>query len=729
MTGDPYSNCPCGSGKKLKFCCGDILPELIKVHRLQENQPEVAEKALRDLLKKAPNREVLVGELASVLRNAGKLEDAKALVSDFLKQYPDHPRGLVWLARLCLLQDGFEASRRLVHRTFQISSKRYAGEIAELANAIGLYMASNREVMGGREHLALAARLAGPDRSRQFLMSLAMLESDQAIPYPLRTPYALLPVSGSVESMQQDQRAKKLSAIGCWEPAAILYSRMAEASPENGEIWYNFALCRAWDGRSLEAAGLMHKAAGLLEDQNLAVEAESLAMILDQQTPDRQYHLVRYQFNVSSASELISKLEDNGHFHRFHDDDEEEAEASESRWPSGMDRVAMFDLLDKFPLEADSYQSADQFPEVLADIDLIDIVDENSASAAGFRTPILQISVIDDLGERVLGIIQEACGELISSREGDKPVAMPVVTQPKDAREFDNRIHCPATVSKRRFRELTENSNEQLAERWMQRPVMALDGKTPLDAARDPALKRQVAASVLALEANAMYFDRPIRLAFVRGRLGIAEPTKIALSAGQHCSALSAFALQRIDAAALDDGQLQEFCNRTSMMGFVNLARLGLDELLRRPEASGRFGRVRACLMRASIARSDNDRATLAVCLQSAREAASQSKESFRELLELEIRELAMRLDDPEDPALIDLLHRIRDRYLTKLPEIGNVIASQLLESGCEHLIAELESPLAMASDSKNALWTPGSSEAASTSDAGGGLWLPPGQE
>ena len=323
-------------------------------------------------------------------------------------------------------------------------------------------------------------------------------------------------------------------------------------------------------------------------------------------------------------------------------------------------------------------------------------------------------------------MVQEFCGGLLLPREGDQLTPAVVIPQPKDGREFDCRMHCPDKVNKHRFRELTTAVNDQLVESWMRRPLLALDGKSAIDASKDPALKRKVAACVLALQANAMYFDRPVRIEDVRKKLGVADGSRINLASGQHCASFSAFSLQRIEPQQLNDAQIQEYCNRCSMLGFVDLARQGLDELLRRSDALSQFGVVRASLMRASIARSDNDLNVLATCLQTAREAASQSKDSFRELLEIEIRELAMRLDDPEDPALVELLHRIRDRYVSKLPEIATVIASQLIESDCEHLIAELESPLAVGAESGGALWTPGA--ASESSGAGGSLWLP-GQE
>ena len=51
MANDPYAMCPCGSGKKLKFCCGEILPDLQRAFRIRDNQPEAAIKIFSDLLK------------------------------------------------------------------------------------------------------------------------------------------------------------------------------------------------------------------------------------------------------------------------------------------------------------------------------------------------------------------------------------------------------------------------------------------------------------------------------------------------------------------------------------------------------------------------------------------------------------------------------------------------------------------------------------------------------
>ncbi|MCA9034252.1 MAG: tetratricopeptide repeat protein [Planctomycetaceae bacterium] len=717
MSHDPYSPCPCGSGKKLKFCCADILPDMIKAHRLMDNQPEAAEKILRDLLARYPSREVIVGELCMILPQQGRHEEAREMVAQFLKDNPDHPMGLIWMARLCLLMDGFEASRRVLHRAFQISSRSFPLQIADLANSVGIYLVASGEYLGGREHLGLAVRLAGTENGRRYLMNLAMLEADGSIPYLLRTPHALLPVSGSDEIMQQDLRARKLSIIGCWEPASILYSRMAEAAPGDGAIQFNLGLCKAWDGRMKDACQSLHQAATLLSDPTHAIQAEWLAQIIDQENPDCQIPSKTHYLSIQSTSMVVSLLEQSVQTHRDKSEREEDEEKSYSDF---LTRTASFEIFDRPAPDTDVAAWTD-LPVILADVDVLDLVSEQAGAESGIPHSQLAVTVSDDNAERALDLLRSLLAEQLvaeSPRE-PQPVSSYIV---REARDFAIDLHRPKSVSKPRFRELEFARDRELAENWLSSPKTALGGKSPLEAAEDASLKIPLTASVLSLDVIARYADRRVNVDDLFNRLHLQVPDTMDLPEGQHCAALPTFHLERLDCTKLSDDQLQEFCNRASMLGFPDMAQRGLDELLNRPAALESFGVVRGCMMRAALAVSNNDSTTMNTCFEKAHDAVPKGPSHFREQLEAEIRELSMRLGDPEDPKLIPLLHRIRDRYFAKLPEIREVLEMHLIESDCQHLLSELDG----VGVGGGSLWTPGSDAGQpAASGSGGGLWLP----
>ena len=65
------------------------------------------------------------------------------------------------------------------------------------------------------------------------------------------------------------------------------------------------------------------------------------------------------------------------------------------------------------------------------------------------------------------------------------------------------------------------------------------------------------------------------------------------------------------------------------------------------------------------------------------------------------------------------MLSEIRERYFIKIPEIEEVIREELVNSGCDHLLSQLEKTPGAAAG----LWTPESEKAGSESS--GKLWVP----
>ena len=717
MANDPYSSCPCGSGKKLKFCCGEFLPELQRAYRLRENQPEASVKLFRDLLRKHPDKDVILRELTLTLQELGLTDEAQQAVADFLKAHPDQPAALLSMAEICLQEDGFEASRRILHRTFQICSRLQPSGVSFLASIIAAQMGRAGCLMAAREHLSLAVRMANGERQKNLVLQLVRFESESSLPFLFRSTYPLLPVNSSAEAAQQDVRARKLSILGCWEPAAILYNRLADAYPTEGAIWYNLGLCQSWDGRLAESASSLHHAATLLSDFDQAVTAEALAQQIDGQLSADRYSSYSVSLDVRSVSELLSRLEAEPLLHRNDSHDHEHCDH-----PDGTGHAAEMILLSS-PISGEDLTDASLLPESIADIDLFDITDSDEAVAAGIHHPFLQISASEGMIDTAVVRIRAIAGDLIVT-SGDEEERELISFDRPETRPFDHRFFCPSGITQKRFRELTGQRAPQAIEAWLQMPQTALGGKSTLDVAGDDSYRVKRAACVIGLMVIAARNDLAPDIAAVRQRLNVPTPAPREVPEHMVMAAIPAIDYERIDVSKLTDTQLHEFTNRCSVLGLRHQIRTGLDELTKRPEGIKEYDARRGWLMRAAIARVEEDYDLAYQCLNRARESAAAGTEAFRHQLELDIRELSYRLDDPADTQLITLLHRIRDRYLHKIPEIEGVIREQLQIAGCPQLAAELEGGLTSVGVGSS-LWTPGAdTEPAAT----GKLWMP-GQE
>ncbi len=97
MAIDHYSPCPCGSGKKLKFCkCVDNVQDLETVLKLIEGGQGVAAlDRINQLLNKTPNAAWLLAIKGELCLQLGEVETLCDTADRFLKLKPDNPLALV----------------------------------------------------------------------------------------------------------------------------------------------------------------------------------------------------------------------------------------------------------------------------------------------------------------------------------------------------------------------------------------------------------------------------------------------------------------------------------------------------------------------------------------------------------------------------------------------------------------------------------------------------------
>jgi predicted Zn-dependent protease len=117
---DVYDLCPCGSGKKLKFCCAGIIDEMTKINRLQANdQPRQALAAIEKIEKSNPDNPWVGTVHAEILLSLGQVDEAQSRLDHLLKHHPDHPYVVARAALVLLLNQGYRAAQPTILRAFQ----------------------------------------------------------------------------------------------------------------------------------------------------------------------------------------------------------------------------------------------------------------------------------------------------------------------------------------------------------------------------------------------------------------------------------------------------------------------------------------------------------------------------------------------------------------------------------------------------------------------------------
>ena len=130
MAIDPYAACPGGTGKKIKFCCPDLVNELDKVQKLLEAEQRAACLEYIDSLEaKFPDRACLLSVKAMLQAQLGERTKADATLATYMDKYPDNPVALAEVATLKATEEGGAAAVPPLQRALAASETQLAHQV------------------------------------------------------------------------------------------------------------------------------------------------------------------------------------------------------------------------------------------------------------------------------------------------------------------------------------------------------------------------------------------------------------------------------------------------------------------------------------------------------------------------------------------------------------------------------------------------------------------------
>ena len=712
MAVDIYDPCPCGSGKKFKFCCHAIADDMDRIVRLMEgNQPRVALQQLEILAKKHPTNAWVGTTRGMLLLDLNEGTTARDILKSVLEEHPDNEMAIVLYAAAMIRAEGFDKAKRALHRAFQRSAKKLPGLVGDLASSLAATHASRNQLMAAREHLALALRLAPEERRQQLFVQLLELDGADEISYPLRGSHQLPTIAGSDEVQKEARKGHKYAAVGCWSIAADVFTTLADASPDRPELWHAAGLCRAWDGDEKTAAEALHRAARHYEDIGIAVECETLAQILDENNTNDVIEQCAFHARINSVARLLTTLDTQSRIRRLKLPAE-----SESENPP----VAAYVILDAERSESEFLQPTfENIPHVLAQILVYDTNPKINT------TPILVLTGLRGAGlDDSKSVLISAAGDLIEWI-ADQPQPQMTGSVPTESQILENQWYLSDQIPLVRRRELFDQFwTKVIDEKWPHQPLRALGGKTPEQAASDPALKVPLLAATYVLDASAQQREKGLGLKKLFARLGMAPPPPIEVTDDTIVGGLSIMQLHRLPIDKLNDQQLITVVNRSMLVRHDETLYEVLKVAVERPSCTDQFDMARIFRTLSEISAEEGRRDEAFSWLDRGRNLpVPEGKTAFQHAWSWDMAELGARLEDSSDPQLKALLSRFTNYYGPKVPQIRPHIEQTLRAFGLPSPWESIDIITASGIPAANSVWHP---ESGVPVPAGAGkLWLP----
>ena len=706
MAVDPYSPCPCGSGKKLKFCCADLAGDIEKITKLvSSEQPHAALKHVEQLLAKDPNRASLLDMRAMLELALDDLDAAENTLAHFLAVDPDNPAALAQWAILAAARGETLPAIARLQDALEQTDHEMPLRVFEAIGAVGHAFLLEGDFVAARAHLLLYAGVA-PEGDNRAIELLLRLNLQGGLPLLLRDNLLLAEAPENLPHKAAFDEANRGARRGWWRRAEAEFAKLLDEANPHPAIVYNLALVRGWLGDDERFAAGLHRYAQLDVPLDNAVEAEALAQLVDPLLSDPKLETVRVTYPITNEEAATERLLADKRMERYELDPEnlEEDEVTRPR--------STHILLDRPAPASGANLAVDEAPNVLA---FLSVYGKRTDRGARLEATTDR----DEHFELVGRLLAEVLGDAVGAAEGDQVVAEKSASE----QSLSWRWRLPDdTPPAHRRQLLAERRRQAILEDWPTAPRAGLGGISPREAAGRAELRIPLLASVLIIEQAAV--DPQERGLFQQLRTQLQLPAAETIDpATVDWDALPLTRVPRLDLSQAPDDRLMQQFNRAAMTG-AGVATLALaQEIVSRDSQDPGVAAVYRQLIRSDP---DPDRAL--AWTARAKAWAQRAKQPIGEwaLLELEVQ-----IERGDPVGVQNTLNEIRSDHVNE-PGVAEATYRLLYSAG---LIAprgsqpglQARTPLEPAAPpDAGRLWVPG--QDASATESGGkksAIWTP----
>lgn len=575
MALDVYAACPCGSNKKLKFCCHGLEGSIEQVVRHQSAKQYKQALAVARCIGPEASAERVGQEPASLHADDGQARAGGDRAADKSAASAAGQLVLDRVVRAGVVfgewmeggQDGDSASVPTLLERIP-AHHLFPGEVDCRVHGIGRQSAGTSTVPWARD----AVGQRGEPRKRLHGTGRVRWGHQDSV-HPARQPRS--GAGHGDEAFEKEVRkSAKLAFLGCNDAAGGLFAKLAETAESElaalsgddaakkrvtvASLWWNAGLCRAWDGDEKTAAEALHRSAKHSAEFEAAAEAETLAQTLGRRGDREHSHrVVQATFKIKMVSKLLTLFDATPLFVRV---PQPEGQAPDPRQP-----VATYRVLDKSPVagnDSASY-SLDSVPRVAAEI----VVFASALRPAGSRawgSSESKETFTDALakleaagGDEIEKLTAPGTGESITTNTVFEKEFLPLQFK----RHFE--ASTPLGIIRRINR---DNWSKFLTSDWPEMSLVALGGKTPQQAIGDDAVRVPLAAWLQQIDMYADRFGLPFDVPAERAKYGLPAATQRDVSEHSNVGTLSVLQFARLSFDKLSDQQLVAAFKRAALI-------------------------------------------------------------------------------------------------------------------------------------------------------------------
>jgi hypothetical protein len=716
MTLDPYSLCPGGREKKIRFCCPEMIKEIGQIEQMLEtNQNSACLAFIETLEKDHPNCACLTEAKLSVYRKENKWEEILQLAKNFYEHEPENPiataeyalalaiTGVDLKYAVNIMIDGFEFFQKgVVH-----------GSLLNVMMQIAFCLLKRGFVL---PVIAICTQLKQFPSVQDAANELLLLASSRAqIPILLRDTLFIDFCPDHFPKKEEFDNAVELIRLMHWKKGLEKLESLTQYDHDWSAIWRNVAAVRFWLFDDTGGCDALKKFTALpntpLED---AADAEVTRFLMSENPLGDEIQSLYFEYEINNAETVYEKLLSNPLFLSFQLKKTEELNTPPVK--------GSFLFIDRPLVPSETALTLENISSRLATIIVFGKQTDQEA-----RIVVMDFLASDQL--RVEQIIKETFGNDITKHIANRPVQNVSATQSMIDIKF---VYPIRTFEQwKTMKKAGIDYYEQVfINRWCKLPLGLLDGKTPTEAAKDPAYKIRLLGAIQLIESciNEEIADQIANL--LREKLGLPTYDVIAVPAATEEEELlfllnnypvwrwHRFEVEKLPLVFLVEGlQIAAALKRQQV-----IRKFALEILNRPAETTSVTFRALAFELLIEVERETNHLETALEWIEKAKQETTQTNLSGASFL---LNELAIRFTLQQFVKADEIIREILTKHSND-EEVLRALQTILVQFGMINPDGSLSETFLKNSDAgkPNKIWT---SETAVKSETHTKLWIPGG--
>jgi tetratricopeptide (TPR) repeat protein len=516
MSHDTYYPCPCGSGRKVKFCCGkQVAAELDKIMRaLGGDQQAAALNLVRLARGKFPDNPallVLQCELEMDQDDEGTLQETLA---HLYQVAPRNPSALALMAINAAKESRGEDAIGYLQDALESVEQQVPELLYEALGIVAQVSLLSQSFAATFSHLLLQAAIR-PEGDHRPLESLKRFSALGQVPMAFKFQRFLQPLDEDAPDTEPFATIQQLAGRGRWRSACEMLEAINQQTPNQPRVLYDLAALQmrlGWNDEAAVNLGRLASIPGLPLQE--AVEAEALAQLLDPDDQETVVEQVTSTFEITDAEGALERMLSDRRLNAMPDEVRRSARGEDEPPPK-----AGFWVLDR-ALPSDGAELAWQdIPLVVGQALLFG---RQTDRQARLEFTCFRDEKFEEHKNWLLQLLGDTGRFASEEVRGGLPAAQLLFTW---------RWRFPDGMTEdRRLQAVEEMRRQILLEKWCNLKMPELDGRSPLEAAEDPGQHIRLQALVLNLELDwgQVGWDFDMNVLREKLRLPTVEPIELA---------------------------------------------------------------------------------------------------------------------------------------------------------------------------------------------------------